>query len=188
MPYLFIWMKTFSSFLCKSPFKFISHLVQRYLFSKCALGPHFGCTCEIVFTCRHKTHLSCSSRNDFWKRVGVDNLRFHSWVMCESCKWLCSLYSAFPAGCSLAFRLLADGGTEAKANPFKLVWVCDLASTPSPSHPPLESWGRLIPEERITHMQLVSGFFSHLFQSFRRKRCKQTKAVLSPPHQENYHV
>lgn len=181
MPYLFIWMKTFSSFLCKSSFKFISHLVQWYLFSKCALGPHFRCPCEVCLLVGVRLIFLAALTMTSGERVGVENVRFYSWVVCEPCKCLQMNVQSLLCFCCWVFRCLPPAcrrGEQRQKPPFKPVWVCDLVSTtPSPSHPPPESWGRLIPGARITHMQLVHGFFSHLFQSFRRKRYKQTNAV-----------
>lgn len=80
----------------------------------------------------------------------------------------------------LAFACFADGGTG-KANPFKLVWVCDLASTPSPAILPWKAEVGLYSKERITHMQLVQWFLFPFVQSFAEGDAEQTKRFESLP-------
>ena len=188
MPYLFIWMKTFRSFLCKSPFKFISHLVQRYLFSKCALGPHFRCTCEVCLLVGIRLIFPVALTVTSGERVGVENLRFYSWVVCEPCKWMCRFYSAFAAGCSLAFRLLADGVNRGKSLLSNLSGSVTLFLQHLPQAIlPRKAEVGLFQGKNYSHAA-GQWFLFPFVPVFPQKEMQINKSGLSPPHQVNYHV
>ena len=70
-----------------------------------------------VFTCRRKTHLSCSSHHDFWRksRGGESEVSLLSRVWTLQMPANERAVFAFAAGCSLAFHLLADGVNRGKS-------------------------------------------------------------------------
>lgn len=112
-------------------------------------------------------HISPVALKMFSGSSGVGNLGFHSWVMNHGNEFgvLTLLFlkcALFPSSCLQTRRMAARAW-----NSFQ-TWAYFYNTFPKP----FSTWKleQAYFRERITHIQLVNGFSSHLFQCVHRKR------------------